>query len=743
MRLQAGVVAAVMVLTGCASTATDVSDAVTDATPLSPAAKPAVHGSWTYQAAALAGTGNTGFTGDGAAATAAAIWQPRAMITDADATYLADTWNNRIRKIDSKGVITTIAGDGSACMPSAQATCGDGGPAQKAQLNRPSGLVLTKDQKLVVADTMSNRIRQIDLATGVITNLAGTGDIGFTGDAGPALQAQLAQPLDIAFDSIGNLLIADTDNNRIRKVNPQGIITTIAGIGGQCVSSSSCGTGGPATDAQLASPSGIEVDGQQRILIADTNSHTIRVVDSGGVFSTFAGTGVAGISDDGNAGQQTMLSHPRRVRVIAGNKLVISDTGNQRLMVAAGDGHQVWQATSQGIALSEPWDAAGTSAGIAVADAAQNRLLALQSPTGPTLQWGAVCGPQGCVCGPDTYPHPGQTGILSDVLMLLPGTTSLDVTGWGATGGWANGGGPGGPVAGGAGGYAKTLAPAISDQYAVIIGCQGAPGAGKSGSAGDQAIGAGGGGGASALVTLPGYLSGVATGNVALVAGGGGGGSGATCWAQSHSYPLPPRTPCYPGSAPDTGAAGGNRTGAAGRQATGITPWSASQTGATGGSGTGLGGKAASNFHDNVPVEPDSSGAAGFGGPGGDGSSARTGGWGPQWCRASVGNCPAGQLPPGSGGNGIKQNLNGGGGGGGAGGGGGGWANEASEAFGAGAGAGGGGGSWAICADTTKYPDPNTTPAPPGTNPHGYLIVTPGSAPAAQQCQPVPTVPSR
>lgn len=716
---------AALLLTGCAgATSGQTQDAAgsDDAAPAS-ITKPAVAGSWIYQGSAFAGTGESDFKGEGVPATAASLWQPRAMVRAADGSvYLADTWNNRIRKIDSKGIITTTAGDGSACpLVSPPSTCGDGDLATKAQLNRPSGLIIKK-QVLIVADTGSHRVRQIDLATGIISNLAGNGAEGYSGDGGPATQAQLAGPLDIAVGTAGNLLIADTDNNRIRSVDANGTITTIAGTGSQCLPSQSCGVGGPASAALLATPSGIEVDqvdGKPRILIADTNSHTIRSIDSNGTFNTLIGTGNSGKSDDGSAGTQTTLSHPRRVQTDADGHVVVSDTGNQRLMFSAGDGSEVWQVSSHGIAVNEPWDSITTPTGFLVADAGNNQVLTLGSPTGPTLGWGA--------CGPDSYAHIGPTGILSATLMLLPGTTSLDTTGWGAAGGDQSG------TPGGAGGYARTLAPARTDRYAVIIGCQGAAGYGKSGRGEDGAQGSAGGGGATALVSLAGYSAGTAKDQVVLVAGGGGGASGSTCWWET-SYPVGPGTPCFPGSGPAPGGAGGNRTGAAGTQAPLLVEeHSMGPKGATGGSGTGLGGKP-NGLGAPVPVEPWTSGGDGLGGPGGDGSSGNTGGWGPQWCRATA-DCPADQTPPGRGGNGIKQSLNGGGGGGGAGGGGGGWTPESSEAEGAGG--GGGGGSWATCADTTSYPD-SATPAPPIATRNGYLQVTPGSAAAGQQCKTMP-----
>lgn len=720
-------VAALTLLVGCSPMISDSVGSAPQAGQLSTPARPTVQGSWTYQAVAQAGNGNPSFGGDGGAATQAAVWQPRAMISSADgSTYLADTWNNRIRRIDSHGVITTIAGDGSACVASAISQCGDGGPAVKAQLNKPSGLALANKQELIVADTGSNRVRQIDLKTGTITTLAGTGDIGFAGDGAAATQAQLAGPLDVAVDSSGSLLIADTDNNRIRQVDAHGVITTIAGNGSQCLPSDSCGVGGSAAQAQLATPSGIAVDqvgGKDRILIADTNSNTVRSIDSSRIFNTFVGTGSPGSSDDGSAGTQTMLDHPRRVQTGIDGLVVVSDTGNQRLMVSANDGSEVWQTVASKTALNEPWDSITTSSGYLVADAGQNEILNLGNPTGPTLGWGQVC-------GPDSYAHIGPSGILTDVMTLLPGTTSLDVTGWGAAGGDVASN-----VHGGAGGYARTLAPASASQYAVIIGCQGKQGFAENVPPGEQAWGSAGGGGATALVSLPGYLAGNANGQVVLVAGGGGGASGYTCnWERS--FPVGPGTPCFPGSAADSGAAGGPRAGASGGTAADMKY--PTLTGATGGTGTGMGGKLASSWPSiTVPADPQTAGGNGFGGSGGDGSSGQTGGWGPQWCRGSTSNCPAGKTPPGQGGNGIKTNFNGGGGGGGAGGGAGGWFPMDSAAMGAGG--GGGGGSWAMCADTTKYPDPTTIPAAPISTRAGYLVVTPGSTPAATQCTPLPT----
>jgi sugar lactone lactonase YvrE len=202
--------------------------------------------------------------------------------------YIADTFSNVIRKVDvATGSIATVAGDGT------KGYGGDGGPATWAELNNPYGVALDSAGNLYIADTLNNRIRKVDVATGIITTVAGNGSKSFSGDNGPATSAAVNNPYGVAVDSAGNLYIADTLNNRIRKVNAStGIITTVAGRSQFGLFS---GDNGPATSAELNNPYGVAVDSFGNLYIADTLNNRIREVNaSTGIITTVAGNGTSG-----------------------------------------------------------------------------------------------------------------------------------------------------------------------------------------------------------------------------------------------------------------------------------------------------------------------------------------------------------------------------------------------------------------------------------------------------------------
>ena len=267
----------------------------------------------------IAGTGEQGFSGDGGPASQAQLDHPRAVAVDGEGNlYIADRNNNRIRKVDSTGTITTIAGGGGFGE--------DGGPATQVHLNLPYGVAVDGTGNLYIADTNSDRIRKVD-STGTITTIAGTGERGFSGDGGPATQASLNSPFGVAVDGAGNLYIADQYNNRIRRVDSTGTITTIAGTGERRFG----GDGGPAIRAQLDAPSGVAVDGEGNLYIADASNHRIRKVDSTGTITTIAGTGEQGFGGNGGSASQAHLFFPTGVAVDGEGNLYIADVGNHRI----------------------------------------------------------------------------------------------------------------------------------------------------------------------------------------------------------------------------------------------------------------------------------------------------------------------------------------------------------------------------------------------------------------------------
>jgi sugar lactone lactonase YvrE len=203
----------------------------------------------------VAGTGEHGFAGDGGPATIAQLAFPRGVARDVSGTlFIADTWNHRIRKVEAAtGVITTVAGTGESGF------AGDGGPAISAQLARPAGAAVDTAGNLFIADQDNHRIRKVEAATGVITTVAGTGESGFAGDGGPAISAQLYSPATVVVDVSGNLFIADQDNHRVRKVEgATGLITTVAG--GDERLGEKFSDRGPAATAPPSSPEGVAHD---------------------------------------------------------------------------------------------------------------------------------------------------------------------------------------------------------------------------------------------------------------------------------------------------------------------------------------------------------------------------------------------------------------------------------------------------------------------------------------------------
>jgi Putative Ig domain len=285
----------------------------------------------------IAGTGTAGFAGDNGPATLAQFDNPRAILCDSlNNIFIADTINNRIRRIDAgTGVITTVAGSGATGY-SMGSFSGDNGPAVNATLDAPSGLAFDAANNLYIADTFNHRIRRVDAVSGVITTVAGSGTPGYvfgaySGDGGPATSAEFKFPYDVCFDSLGRMLIADYGNNMVRRVDLAGIVTRIAG---QFMLGFS-GDGGLAINAQMSGPSAIALDASDNIFISDLSNNRVRFVRATtGVITTLAGG--AGVLGDGGPASSSSLLYPASLALDASQNLYIADSGQHRVRVVIG-----------------------------------------------------------------------------------------------------------------------------------------------------------------------------------------------------------------------------------------------------------------------------------------------------------------------------------------------------------------------------------------------------------------------
>jgi type IX secretion system substrate protein/NHL repeat-containing protein len=257
----------------------------------------------------IAGNGTMAHTGDGSCAKAAEIGEPFGTTFDKYGNfYFTESTDNRIRKIDTNGIISNFAGTGTGGF------FGDGGPATAAKFNNVIGLVTDTLGNLFVADGFNNRIRKIDVTTGIITTIAGGGSLGL-GDGGPATAAVLNDPLDVCFDRSGNLYIADWGNYLVRKVDRSGIISTFAGNGSTTFS----GEGGPATAAGISAVYGLCTDTIGNLFIADRSVSRVLKVDNAGILTTIAGTGLGYSTGDGGPATAAQLNPER---------LAFDDSGN-------------------------------------------------------------------------------------------------------------------------------------------------------------------------------------------------------------------------------------------------------------------------------------------------------------------------------------------------------------------------------------------------------------------------------
>ena len=279
----------------------------------------------------------TGESGDGGPATAATLGQPTALARDkAGDLFLADTQDDVVREITPDGTIHLVAGNGTEGFRGQF-----GGPATRAELDSPQGVAVNAKGDVFIADTFNNVVREVTPG-GSISTVAGNGTAGYRGDNGPAWRAELSSPTGLAVDALGNLYVADSGNNVIRRVSTNGIITTVAGdvaadqpsggLGGFS------GDGGPATQARLNSPQGVALDQAGDLFIADTFNNAVREVTPNGTISTIVDTTAAkGSSGNGGPAAAAKLNTPFAVAVDAGTAdLYVADTSNNKVRVVTG-----------------------------------------------------------------------------------------------------------------------------------------------------------------------------------------------------------------------------------------------------------------------------------------------------------------------------------------------------------------------------------------------------------------------
>lgn len=262
----------------------------------------------------IAGNGSAGYSGDGGPATSAQIFRPISAKMDKFGNlYVAEEYNNIVRKISPTGIISTVAGNGS------QGYSGDGGPATDAQLDKPNDVLFDPDGNLYISET-SNKIRRVTPG-GIISTFAGTGSPGYTGENVPAVTAKLSDPVGMVFDNSGNLYFSCNGNYRIRKISTDGLISTVAGTG----TSGYSGDGGPATDARVRLVGYLALGPTGELFLPDYPNHCVRKVDHSGIITTVIGNGVAGNSGDGGPATSASLTSPSSIVFDQSGNAYVSD----------------------------------------------------------------------------------------------------------------------------------------------------------------------------------------------------------------------------------------------------------------------------------------------------------------------------------------------------------------------------------------------------------------------------------
>jgi len=277
----------------------------------------------------VAGTGGAAFSGDNGPAKQASLNSPHDLIFDREGNLIvADSGNHRIRRIDRNGVITTIAGDGKAGKSSYNE------PVSPTSLNYPQGLALDASGSLLIADTYNHVVRKLD-AKGGMTVFAGT-VAGYGGDGGPALQAQFSLPMAVAVGPDGSVYISDAGNSRVRRVSPDGKIHTFAGYGPaqDTYGGGFSGEGVPVEKAKLFSATDLKCDLKGNLYIVDSGNNRVRIVRDG-IITTLAGNGEAGMKNDGKAATEAQLNSPQKLALARDGGVFITDRANRCIRKAA------------------------------------------------------------------------------------------------------------------------------------------------------------------------------------------------------------------------------------------------------------------------------------------------------------------------------------------------------------------------------------------------------------------------